>query len=297
MNSQPLVTVAVICYNSAEYVEETLNSILRQTYKNIELIISDDGSTDGTQRICEDWLSANRHIFTKTLFLRNASNMGVAAHANNVLKSVNGQWLKIISGDDSLKDDCIELNINFIKEKPSVNLLQSYSDVYNDEFKENKKIGVYPEAKAIKFFELDKSEDQYKAMLKKGNFISAPSMFLKSSVIIQDGGFDERFPFLEDFPLWLTLMRAGYKFHFMPVSTANYRVHQGSITKGHLPFMSTRNAQNNILFLTKFFSKEEKSLLVQKEIAKYKIIIYLNNKGLNNKSLISSLLYRVLLKL
>ena len=56
MNNQPLVSVPVITYNSAKFVLETLESIKAQTYQNIELVISDDCSTDNTVQICRDWV-------------------------------------------------------------------------------------------------------------------------------------------------------------------------------------------------------------------------------------------------
>ena len=297
MTASPLVTIAVISYNSEKYVEETLNSILRQTYKNIELIISDDASADLTFSICENWLSVNGHLIHKTLLLRNTVNAGVAANANKALNAATGTWIKYIAADDSLKDNCIELNINFIKKHPHINLLQSYSDKYKNEFIEANRAGVYPRPEVIKYFMLNKGEDQYKTMLKKGNFIAAPSMFLNRSFIIQFGGFDERFPFLEDFPLWLSLMRAGHRFYLLPIATVNYRIHRGSISRGTLPFMSTQLARNNILFLNNFFTKGQKSLTVKKEIAKYRLIIFLNKNGFNNTSMISSVIYRLLLRL
>jgi alpha-1,3-rhamnosyltransferase len=66
MIEQPLVSIVVITYNSSDYVLETLESAKDQTYKNIELIISDDCSTDNTVEICKNWLEENKERFKHT---------------------------------------------------------------------------------------------------------------------------------------------------------------------------------------------------------------------------------------
>ena len=65
MENIPLISVVVLTYNSSLYITETLNSIKDQTYDNIELIITDDCSTDSTLIICEDWINLNKSRFCK----------------------------------------------------------------------------------------------------------------------------------------------------------------------------------------------------------------------------------------
>lgn len=64
INSTPLVTIAVVTYNSSQTILETLESVKEQTYKNIELIISDDCSSDNTTDICQKWLQKNAIFFS-----------------------------------------------------------------------------------------------------------------------------------------------------------------------------------------------------------------------------------------
>ncbi|MBH2024900.1 MAG: glycosyltransferase, partial [Flavobacteriales bacterium] len=81
-NRNPLVSVVVITYNSSKYVMETLESVKAQTYENIELIISDDGSTDHTIEMCRVWLAQNNNRFPKTKLLTVEENTGIPANCN-----------------------------------------------------------------------------------------------------------------------------------------------------------------------------------------------------------------------
>ena len=104
----PLVSVAVITYNSSKYVLDTLESIKAQTYKNIELIISDDSSTDNTMQLCKDWCDQNKDRFVRIQVIEPEKNTGVAANCNRAEAACEGDWVKLIAGDDMLLPDCIE---------------------------------------------------------------------------------------------------------------------------------------------------------------------------------------------
>src|SRR5690606_22852216 len=95
----PLVSIIVITYNSSKYVLETLESARAQTYQNIELIISDDGSKDATVQICRDWLKENSDRFVHSQLLTVEHNTGIPANCNRGVKASKGEWIKLIAGD------------------------------------------------------------------------------------------------------------------------------------------------------------------------------------------------------
>ena len=111
--NNPLVSIVVITYNSAKYVLETLESAKQQTYCNIELIITDDCSTDNTVDLCDQWLETNKKNFVNVQLLIGTENVGIPANLNKGIKIAHGEWIKSIAGDDILHEDCI---CNFIKE-------------------------------------------------------------------------------------------------------------------------------------------------------------------------------------
>lgn len=294
MSDHTDVTVAIITYFSEKYVTETLDSIYNQSYKNIELIISDDGSKDATVRICEKWLEVHKHRFVNTQLIVTEKNTGIPGNCNRALIAAESKWLKILAGDDALKPDCITHNMDFIQQNAGVTMLQSQCDVYRDVFEEKNYIKRMPAA-ANEFFDLADGISQYRYLLKNGNPLYAPSVLLSVDAVRHAGGFDESFPLMEDYPLWLNLTRANLKFHFLPVATVNYRLHVDSVTKSSKPNMSESYAANSIKFIKSYLARENGSFKLSKEIFKYKVVIFLNRAGMNNSSQLSKFLFRLIL--
>ena len=108
MDKEPLVSIAVITYQSSPYVVETLESIAKQTYRNIELIISDDGSNDGTVDVCMEWLSVNGNRFVRTEVLTVPANTGTSANYNRAEDACRGDWVMTVDGDDMLFPDAVD---------------------------------------------------------------------------------------------------------------------------------------------------------------------------------------------
>lgn len=189
---KPLVSIIVITYNSSKYVLETLESAKAQTYENIELVISDDCSTDNTIDICSNWINENKDRFLRTELITVEQNTGIAPNCNRGLNVAKGEWVKLIAGDDVLLEDCIFEFILFSTEKSNARII--FSDVLN------RTISRWHS------FDDKNPKEQYKELL-KGNFLPAPAAFLKRDVIEELGAFDEKYPMLEDFPFYLKALR------------------------------------------------------------------------------------------
>lgn len=127
---EPLVSVPVITYNSSEYIIEGLESIKAQTYKNIELIISDDCSTDNTVELCREWLAKNKDRFVRTSLVTSEKNTGTAGNCNRAISYCHGEWIKMLAGDDLLLPDCIEKNIEYITKMPDAEVVFSNVQVF-----------------------------------------------------------------------------------------------------------------------------------------------------------------------
>lgn len=229
----PLVTIGVLTYNSAKYVLETLESAKAQTYKNIELIISDDCSTDKTVELCREWVEKNKDRFVRCEILTVEKNTGIPANCNRRLRASKGEWLKGIAGDDILAPDCIENFINFVKENPEAEWVASHVQSFRGQFREDALVSLY-DASEYPIFEHDVSSlAQYRFLLKDFPFKIMGCIF-KTKMLVECGGYDERFPGIEDWPLVLKLSKMGNICFYMSKVTSFYRLHDTSISNGRI---------------------------------------------------------------
>lgn len=228
MEKKPLVTVAVITYNSSKYVLETLESAKAQTYENIELIISDDKSTDNTVEICNKWLAKNADRFVRTQVIVPEKNTGQAGNCNRVLDASRGEWVKLIAGDDLLLPNCIADLTCFARDTPNANVIFAKIETFGGtkEIRNN-----LEKSFNCSFFELP-MEKQLKRLVYQGNCIPAAGYIYKRQYIIEKGiRNDERIPFIEDFPKWINMLQHNIKFYFMDKPVAKYRIGEGISTE------------------------------------------------------------------
>lgn len=215
--AQPLASIVVITYNSSKYVLETLESIKSQTYKNIELIISDDCSADNTVELTRNWLEANKSRFVRTELITVDKNTGIAPNCNRGCQAVRGNWIKLVAGDDLLLDNCIFDNIAFINsstDNPQI--------VYSDIKVIDESSRFLGDIKISRFFSLASAKEQYQSLLCKF-FGVTPSAFFSKDLYDAVGGYDERFPFMEDYPFTYKASKSGYYFYSFPIATVAYR--------------------------------------------------------------------------
>lgn len=227
--SNPLVSVVMITYNSARYVLETLESVKNQTWQNLELIISDDCSTDDTLKICTDWLSENKDRFAATKLITVAQNTGIPANCNRGLRAMQGDWMKSISGDDILLENCIADNIEFARNFPEASFIASDVREIDDQ-------GLLIREKVINegiIFLTDFSsvKKQLKAYARWPAFLNVPSFFCSREVIVNMGYCDEDFKIFEDTTMVIRIMEKGYRLFYMKKPTVAYRIHQNSVSR------------------------------------------------------------------
>ncbi len=111
-NNLPLVSVVVPCYNHEKYVKETIESIINQTYKNIELIVIDDGSKDNSVQVIQEM--ADKHGFTFV----HRPNKGLSATLNEGIRLSKGKYFCAIASDDILMLEKIEKQVTFMEANP-----------------------------------------------------------------------------------------------------------------------------------------------------------------------------------
>lgn len=225
IDNNPLVSIIVFTYNSSVFVLETLESAKSQSYKNIELIVSDDGSKDDTVEVCENWLKENKDRFTNTHIISVKENTGVSSNCIRATKSFSGEWVKMIAGDDILAPNCIEV-LTEICIKSDFKVLFSDLKCFT-----NDKQYDYPHFKEVRehFFSLT-LEQKYEYFLIDPFFLNLPSIFLHRTVFSMPNLFNEKYWLLEDQPMMYNILKNKIDIHYAKVQVVFYRMHESSIT-------------------------------------------------------------------
>lgn len=225
ISKEPLVSVCIITYNSSDFIIEALDSVVDQTYRNVELIISDDSSNDRTVDICHQWLLSNSKRFVNSEIVTIDNNTGTSANCNRAVKHSHGSWIKILAGDDKLLPNCIEDNIDFINNHPKTELLFSDMRVVGPN-----ELGEKILSRSLFFDKLRLPE--FKTYFFCHNFLPAPSSFVSRNLYDALGGFDEKIPFMEDKPFYLRAIWDNHIPLYMKKTTVCYRIHSESMSFG-----------------------------------------------------------------
>lgn len=243
-NNQPLVSVPVVTYNSAKYVLETLESIKAQTYQNIELIISDDCSTDNTVELCQKWVEENKERFVRAQIITSDLNTGVSANGNRGRDACQGEWIKGIAGDDLLTPNCIVDCVEYVQQHPNIIYLFGKIEAFGANEEKNKYFSEH--VFDYSFFNLD-IEGQLERLVFEQNCVPASTCFYNRQKAIDLGiRNDERIPLLEDWPKWINILEKGVKLEFMDKTLVKYRIHNTSISTSSCA--SVRFVESNYLF-------------------------------------------------
>lgn len=226
MPSLPLVTIGVLTYNSADTVIDTLESARQQDYMNIELIISDDASSDDTVSICRLWLEQNSDSFVRTKIITVNTNTGTCANCNRLLECCNGEWIQMIAGDDIFLPQSISTRIKYAVAHPDAEWLFSKVHTYLDTFDEKNlllwKEDILYTRKWRSFFDLSNKEQLW--IQARVNMLAPPSNFFKVDLLKRMGGYEEKYFIIEDAPMNFKLFHEGVRCHFIDEFTVGYRI-------------------------------------------------------------------------
>lgn len=229
--SQPLVSVAIIAYKSADTIKDTLDSIAAQTYQNIELVVADDGSPDNTVQVAKDWINKRKDRFVGAKIVTAEKNTGVTGNYIRAEQNCNGEWIKNIDGDDLLVPTAIDDYVNFAQKHPNVDIIYSRIKVFGLTEEEGEE---YVKRYDFSFF--DKTQEE-KYELSKNICIVPPMAAFINRRRVQEIGlkYDTRIPMMEDRPWMLNAIRLGANFGFLDKAVYLYRVRRDSLCNTFTP--------------------------------------------------------------
>lgn len=225
---QELVSICVVTYNNEKYIVETLESIKNQTYQEIELIVSDDNSSDNTVAKVSKWIESNKERFVNVELIVSNKNTGVTANCNRAVKVSKGVFIKII-GDDLLKNDYLEKCINFFNKNESAAVLCTEMEYfYPDE-----EFDFVQKPIDFSFFNLSAQEQRNYVRYKGIPQYPTPSIIYRKSVFDKVGFFDESIPMWEDGPMYFKLAKNKIKVYMLNEKLVEYRLLKKSLSNNN----------------------------------------------------------------
>lgn len=227
MNETPLVSLVILTYNQENFISEAINGALSQTYENLEIIVSDDCSTDDTYEIAKRTIE--NYAGDKKIFLyKNEKNMGLVPHVNKIFSQyVNGEYIALAGGDDISLPERIEKTVTLFK-NDSVYAVSGQCYVINEK---GNVIGN-SEQNGISYCEIN---DEY---IKNLSFMtSGAGLAIKKSVLDKFGDLEPKTP-TEDSTLRfrsLLLGKLAVSDHYF----IKYRRHDNNLTN-HIYSLKTK---------------------------------------------------------
>ena len=213
-----LVSIVIPVFNAEKYLEECINSALEQTYKQIEIIVVNDGSTDNSLEVMK--------TFSNRIKIISKSNGGTASALNVGFKAMKGEWFKWLSADDSLYPSAIAELISEVNklENKTKSILYSNYDIINSEGKKIRQF-IEPNYNQLNSFD-------FNVVLLDHYIGNGTTSLIHKSALDEYGGFDETIGFAEDYELWLRFcLIYNCRLHLVQKILARYRVHDTQLSE------------------------------------------------------------------
>ncbi len=219
-----LVSIHFITYNQEKYVARALESVLAQTYKNWELIISDDFSKDGTIKIIESYIP---YFKGKAVFNQNNKNLGITLNCQKALSLCKGQYICFLTGDDYFHPEKIEEQVKFLKKNSNTSLVGHECKILGEKILYSDFISI--PRKSFRWFFLNFNNKGIKSWLRKGCLFSAISIMVNRKLNVEVK-FDSRIKYCCDYKFFLDFLLPNYKFGFIYKELATYFKTEKSVT-------------------------------------------------------------------
>ncbi|GAB3828803.1 glycosyltransferase [Pontibacter rugosus] len=216
MSQQPLVSIICLCYNHERFLRAALDSVLAQTYPNLEIIIVDDCSTDGSEGVIQEYL----HKYPQLYFISTGHNRGNTAAFNIGWRASHGQFILDFATDDVLLPERVAQQVQHFQ-----SLGPAYGVIYSDaEYISDDSVHLYLHSSKYK----PAPDGNVFTDVLQRYFICPPTMLIRREVFEYLGGYDESLAY-EDFDFWVRSARR-FKYAYLPQVTTRRRLHNRSLS-------------------------------------------------------------------
>ena len=250
------VSVIIPCYNQSKFVQEAIESVIKQTYSNIEIVCINDGSTDNSSQVIQKLVQKYRQI----VFFDEKDNCGVIYARNTAINAATGEYILPLDADDTIEPEYIEEAVKVLDNSPDTGIVYSKARLFGTQNKEWK------------------LPDYSKSNILYANCIFVSAMFRKSD-FISIGGYKEYMKDgYEDWDLWLSFIEKGFNVHRIDKILFNYRKYNDSNRTAKIDKPKMIDIYKNIIknhiqlylqddsFATNIFFSTEKKLKKYKKL-------------------------------
>lgn len=212
---EPLVSIIICTYNGADYLEETLRSVMNQSYKNIEIVVVDDGSKDNTCEIVEKC-----SLEDKRIVLYKKKNGGLPSSRNYAFEKANGKWIAIIDQDDLCYPERIQKQLAVSLQYPQASLIFCNTDYIDSN---GLKIGDHLSRFRLPTYLIPKGVAS-SMLLAQGCYIDSEAVFISKDAVLKLGFMRDELRYACDYEYFV---RAGlvFDFAYTPETLSAWRIH------------------------------------------------------------------------
>ncbi len=216
--NQPAISIILPAYNAAKYIEQTISSLLNQTFTDFELLVIDDGSTDNTVSVIKKFTDS------RIILIQNEHNLGLVKTLNKATMLCKGNYIARMDADDIALPQRLQLQKEFLDAHTNIAATAGWVNFIDEN---NKPAGAW---------DLDRQTNtavQIKKVLVKENCIAHPSVMIRAAVL-QQYLYSEKQLHIEDYDLWLRLTADSLVIEKIQQPVLDYRVHTESVTGSKL---------------------------------------------------------------
>ena len=263
MNRAPKISLIMSVYNGEEYIAEAIDSVINQSFRDFELIIINDCSTDGTSEILDNFAKLDDRVKVYT----NEVNLRLPSSLNKALSIANGKYIARMDADDICLPDRLQKQYDFMEKNPDVALSSCrFMTLKNGVISSGGCGGKC-------------DPDSINALLLVTNPILHPGIIAKAQVI-KELGYDKNFTCTEDMELWTRFVMQGHKVEILPEYLMIYRLHDKQITETTL-----EKQKREVVSIQKTYLAKQLSAMSEEQETFYINGIYFRNEIDVNKFL------------
>jgi glycosyltransferase involved in cell wall biosynthesis len=211
MAETPLVSVVIPAYNAGRFVADAVRSVLAQTYTNVEVVVIDDGSTDDTRQVMEQFAGDPRVRY------HHQPNAGVSSARNSGIQMARGEFIGLCDADDLWMPNKLELQLPCFSGRPELGVVYC------------KPLHVDINDQPLESYQTDRYSGKISDKLLLGNFVTGSTSLIRKECFDAVGFYDTSLKTCEDYDLWLRIS-TKYEFFYLDQATYRYRQWDGQVS-------------------------------------------------------------------